>query len=78
MKVEIKCFSKLATADKCDYRDSTKYELAQGQTVEDLFQVIGINNDDVKLVFVNSKRVDSSAILSEGDRVGLAPATGGM
>ena len=78
MKIEIKCFSKLATGDKCDYRESTLYELAQGQTVEDLFQKVGINKDDVKLVFVNSKKVDFSAVLSEGDRVGLAPAIGGM
>ena len=78
MKVDLKCFSKLASRDTCDYKDSTPYDLPDGQTVEDLVQLAGISREDVKIAFVNSRKVDFDAVLSDGDRVGLAPAVGGM
>ena len=36
MKVNLKCFSKLVTAETCDYKGSTSYDLDNGQSVEDL------------------------------------------
>jgi len=78
MKVSVKCFSTLVNPDTCDYKDSSTYDLADGQTVEDLVQRAGIAREDVKIAFVNSRIVDFDTVLSEGDRVGLAPAIGGM
>jgi molybdopterin converting factor small subunit len=78
MKVSLKCFSKLVNEDSCDYRDSTFYELREGQTVEDLVQHAGVKRDDVKIAFVNSRKVDFDTVLVDGDQVGLAPAVGGM
>ena len=78
MKVNLKCFSKLANADTCDYKDSTPYELEDGQSVRDLVGQAGISSDDVKIVFVNSRKTDFETVLSDGDNVGLAPAVGGM
>ena len=78
MKVNLKCFSTLADSETCDYKSSTPYDLAEGQTVEDLFQRAGIAKKDVKIAFVNSRIVDFETVLSDGDRVGLAPAVGGM
>ena len=78
MNVDLKCFSTLADADKCDFRESKSYTLKDGQTVEDLVAKAGIEKNDVKIVFVNSKKVDFDKTLSNGDRVGLAPAVGGM
>ena len=63
MKVNLKCFSNLADSDTCDFRDSTEYELNDGQTVEALVERAGI---------------DKNTVLSEGDRIGLAPSVGGM
>jgi len=74
----MRCFAKLAPADTCDCRKSTLDNLAEGQTVEDLCQREGIAKEDVKLVFVNSKKADLTNILSDVDRVGLATAIGGM
>jgi molybdopterin converting factor small subunit len=68
----------LAESDACDYRDSTLYELDEGQTVENLVQQAGIEKNAVKLDFVNSRRVDFDTVLSDGDRIGLAPSVGGM
>ena len=78
MKVNIKCFASLVNLDTCDYKDSTEYELDEGQTVEDLVQIAGISKEDVKIAFVNSRVVDLGTVLSDGDQVGLAPAVGGM
>ena len=58
--------------------DSKSYELVSGETVEDLVVRTGISREDVKIAFVNSRRVNLDTVLSDGDRVGLAPAVGGM
>jgi len=78
MKVNLKCFSKLVNAETCDYKDSTPYDLDNGQSVEDLVGRAGISKEDVKIVFVNSRKVDFNTVLTDGDQVGLAPAVGGM
>jgi molybdopterin converting factor small subunit len=78
MKVNLKCFSTLVDAETCDYKNSSEYHLAEGQTVEDLIEIAGIAKDNVKRAFVNSRIADFGTALSDGDRVGLAPATGGM
>ena len=78
MKINLKCFSTLVNIDTCDYKNSTEYDLAEGQTVEDLVQFAGIPKEDVKIVFVNNRIVNFDTVLSGGDQVGLAPAVGGM
>ena len=78
MKVNLKCFSSLANSDACDYENSESYQLADGQTVKDLVQHAGIAREDVKIAFVNNRKVDIDTVLADGDRVGLAPAVGGM
>ena len=78
MKINLKCFSKLVNAETCDYKGSTLYDLDNGQSVEDLVNRAGIAKEDVKIVFVNSRKVDFNTVLTDGDQVGLAPAVGGM
>lgn len=78
MKVDLKCFAQLVNTETCDFKESTTYELNDGQTVEHLLQQAGIGKKDVKIAFVNSRVVKLDTVLSEGDRVGLAPAVGGM
>lgn len=78
MKVDLVCFSKLANADTCDYHGATVYELPEGRTVADLARIAGIAPKDVKIAFVNRRISSVDTLLSDGDRVGLAPAVGGM
>ena len=78
MKVTLKCFSKLVNPDTCDFKESTTYELDDGQTLQDLVERAGIDGEDVKIAFVNSRRVDLGTVLSDRDQVGLTPAVGGM
>lgn len=78
MKVKLKCFSKLVDPGTCEFSDSTAYDLDDGHTVQDLAERAGINREEVKIAFVNSRIVGLDTPLTEGDQVGLAPATGGM
>ena len=78
MKVDLKCFAKLVNPGTCDFKESTSYELDQGQTVRHLLEQAEISREDIKIAFVNSRVVDLDTVLSEGDQVGLAPAVGGM
>jgi len=77
MKVNLKCFSILAN-DACNFKEGTTYNLKEGQTVEDLVQRAGVDKQDVKIAFVKNQVVHFDTVLSDGDRVGLAPAVGGM
>jgi molybdopterin converting factor small subunit len=78
MKVNLKCFSSLSDSESCDYKNSTTYELDDGQTVDDLTRHAGIDRENVKIAFVNNRKSDFDTVLRDGDQVGLAPATGGM
>ena len=78
MKVQLKCFSKLVNPDTCDFRESTPYDLEDGGTVGELAERAGVNREDVKIAFVNSRKVGLDAPLAQGDQVALAPAVGGM
>lgn len=78
MKISLKCFSSLVNPDTCNFKDSTTYSLKDGQTVDDLVQRAGFDKQDVKIAFVNNQIVYFDKVLSDGDRVGLAPAVGGM
>ena len=78
MKLSLKCFSKLVHPDSCGFKEISTYDLEEGQTVGDLVQRAGVAREDVKITFVNSKMGNFDTVLSDGDRVGLAPAVGGM
>jgi molybdopterin converting factor small subunit len=78
MKVNLRCFSKLANQDTCNFNNNTSYHLDKGYTVEDLVRRAGFARKDVKIAFVNSRIADFDTTLADGDRVALAPATGGM
>ena len=78
MKVNLRCFSTLVEPEKCNFNESTTYNLKEGQTVGDLLQRIDVSDENVKIAFVNSRIVGFDTVLSDGDNVGLAPAVGGM
>ena len=78
MKIKLKCFATLVDPGTCDFTDATEYDLANGQTVEDLALSAGIEKNDVKIAFVNNRKAALQTTLSDGDRVALSPAVGGM
>lgn len=64
------------------WRNSKKgtkpWEMPPGATVNEITQIMGVEPDEVKIVFVNHKEVPMNTLLHEGDEVGLSPKTGGM
>lgn len=78
MQVHLKCFSTLVNPETCDYKETTPYDLEDNQTVDDLVKRAGLDREDIKIAIVNGRIVDFSTVLSDGDRIGLAPAVGGM
>ncbi len=74
MRVNVRCFG---TFEK--YQKGTKpWEMPAGATVNEIARIMGVQSEEVKIVFVNHKEVPMSTLLHEGDEVGLSPKTGGM
>lgn len=78
MIVQLKWLTTLASPDKCGFADGTTYELGDGQTVENLIRISGIDLDDVKIAIVNGRVVGLDAVLNDGDRIALAPAVAAL
>ena len=71
MKISLKCFAKVSEANVCDFRDGDDREVSEGETVKSLIKRLGFPLEDIKIVFVNRKKVDLDTVLSNGDRLGL-------
>jgi molybdopterin converting factor small subunit len=78
MNIDLVCFSKFVSEEACDYTNPTRYRLPKGGTVADIATQAGIDHRDVKIAFVNRRIASLDTVLNDGDRVGLAPAVGGM
>jgi molybdopterin converting factor small subunit len=78
MKVNFKCFGNLAKKYDCEYNETTVIELTEGEKVSKIMDAFGITEAEAKIVFVNHRISGSNQSLKDGDRVSLAPATGGM
>jgi molybdopterin converting factor small subunit len=57
--------------------DPEHYPIESGITVKKLLKMLGVPEDEVKLVFIDGVKQDSGATLSGGERVGIFPAVGG-
>jgi len=51
--------------------------LAEGATVMDAMTLVGLKEEDVKLIFVNSKSAALDTVLADDDQLGIFPAVGG-
>lgn len=72
--VSIKLFATLAgyTPDQHE-----QYPIASGMLLAELLVELGIPQDEVKIAFVNSRKVTFDTPLKDGDRIGVFPAVGG-
>ncbi len=78
MNIKLKCFASLVDSGTCDFNGATEYNMVNGQTIADLVEVAGLDPKEIKIAFLNNRKVDIESKLSDGDRVGLSPAVGGM
>ncbi len=74
MIISLKAF---ATLHKYMPENFEAYELEDGTTVKQLLELLGLVDEQVKLVFINGAHVSRQAVIAQGDRVGLFPAVGG-
>lgn len=76
MQLTVKCF---ATLNKYQPSPDGAYELeTDGQaTLSHLVDALGMNPDDVTIMFINGRHANMDAPLADGDKVGLFPAVGG-
>ena len=72
--VHIKLF---ATLDRYRPPDAEQRPIDAGITVAELIDQLGLPPRQVKLIFVDGRRVERDRVLSGGERVGLFPPVGG-
>lgn len=74
MRIDVQCFATLASHSP----QKGSMEVAEGTTIEDLVDMLGIEKSEVRLVFVNGKnQSDWSSRIQPGDRIGIFPPVGG-
>lgn len=54
-----------------DCRGSEKRDIPEGETIMSLIARLGMRQDQIGVIFLNSKIVDAEAVLHDGDQVGL-------
>jgi molybdopterin converting factor small subunit len=72
--IQIKLFASL---QKFMPQSAESYAIEAGITVGTLLQQLGIPQDMIKLVFIDSVRADLTSTLKGGERVGIFPPVGG-
>jgi molybdopterin converting factor small subunit len=73
MQIRIKCFATLSGHTP----EGGSLQLPEGATVMDAAALIGLKEEDVKLIFVNSKSAGFDTVLADDDQLGIFPAVGG-
>lgn len=80
MRVELALFASFGTfypEGSGAGRGSRMIEVPDGLAVGDLIARLRLPENVPKVVFVNNRHADESAVLSEGDRVGIFPPVAG-
>jgi molybdopterin converting factor small subunit len=54
-----------------------RFAVSPGATAGDVLSVLGISEDDAKLIFINNRRAELTTKLKDGDRLGVFPPVGG-
>jgi len=73
MQIRIKCFATLSDHTP----EGGLLQLPEAATVASALSLVGLEEKDVKLIFVNSKSAGLDTVLADGDRVGIFPPVGG-
>lgn len=73
MQIRIKCFATLSDHTP----EGGLMQLPAAATVASALSLVGLEEKDVKLIFVNSKSAGLDTVLADGDQLGIFPAVGG-
>lgn len=73
MKVHVKCLLDLSKEKVCTHHDSTTQEMPSGSTARELAEKLHLEEEKVKLVFINYKEATLDTELHEGDDIAFSP-----
>ncbi len=73
IELEIKCYATLAR----HLPPGGKLELPEGSSIGQVITTLGIDPEEVKIIFLNGVHASETSVLANGDRVGLFPPIGG-
>jgi len=54
-----------------------RFAVSSGTTPGKVLSILGVSEDDAKLIFINNRRAELTSILKDGDRLGVFPPVGG-
>lgn len=74
MDLEIKCFADLASRSPLG---GGLRDVPEKATVAQVMDMLGLERDEVKIIFVNGVRAAERTELNHGDKLGFFPAVGG-
>ena len=79
MKIQLRLFASLARylPDQKSSGFSNVMELDEGTTVKSLLEGLKIPLDQPKIIFLNGLHAEETAVLKEGDRLGVFPPLAG-
>lgn len=72
MPVTIKCYATLKP-----FEPEGDFELREGETATQVMERLGMDPNEVKIIFRNGTSIEPDQVLQDGDRVGFFPPVGG-
>jgi sulfur carrier protein ThiS len=74
IRVQIRLYANLKPLEPSS---AGSHHLPSGTSVGEALAALRVPEDQVKLVFVNGRKVDRKQVLQDGDRLGVFPPVGG-
>ena len=57
--------------------NASSYQIETGSSIKKIIETLNLPSDQVKLIFANGVQCDTSAIVQDGDHIGIFPPIGG-
>jgi sulfur-carrier protein len=73
MHVTVKLFASLQRGRF----DTKEFELSEGKRTRDILGIMGIQESEAALIFINNTHAELDAILNDGDTLAFFPPVGG-
>jgi molybdopterin synthase sulfur carrier subunit len=79
MKIQLRLFASLAgyLPDQKTSTFSNLMEIEEGTTIKSLLEGLNVPVEIPKIIFLNGVHADKTAVLKEGDRLGIFPPLAG-
>jgi molybdopterin converting factor small subunit len=72
LRITLKCYATLKP-----FEPEGEFDIQEGDTPAKIMERLGMNPDEVKIIFKNGIGIEADQVLEDGDRVGFFPPVGG-